>query len=129
MNKGKTAPIVLALAAVIASWAVHGRVSGLFVWNVLPLPFALLPLLIEARQKGIRYGVQAFTYTIIMTLLAVSIAVVLREGSEGLLTSEARALLIKLPLYAVGAGYATAMLAVVTGVKQEIRDEKEGERP
>ena len=116
MDRATLGTLLLGVAAVLAVTAAHGGFNGYSIWNSAPVPFALLPLLIQKPNRGIRFGVYTFSCSVAAIVFAAHLGHLLEIGPAAPERSEESLLFLKLPFLSVGAGYVTAMAGVLVGV-------------
>lgn len=117
MSRSRIALPSLAALTSAAALAAHGGLTGLAVWNLLPVPFALIVRLVRVSSPALRSALGGFSYTI----LAVTFA-----GQTWYLAERAGVLvappeLVWLPPASIAAGYAVGMGCVALGVLAEVR--------
>lgn len=114
MTKVTLAAGITALVVVII---VHGGFNGYAIWNAVPIPVALLPLIIGKSERGIKYGIYSFGWTIVLLVLGIHVSYFAAAGESA--ATDAR--FLTLPLIAVGSGYIAAMAGALCGVLLEAR--------
>lgn len=107
--------LTISLAAAIVVPQAHGGINGSAIWNLLPLPVALLPLLIMNPLKEIRYAIYLFSYTIVSIVLLVHLGYLIDIGRMLSASAPAGKKVFGLPLYSIAAGYIAAMIGVAIG--------------
>ena len=130
MNRGSVVLCVMALLALMVVAGAHGGLNGYAVWNSLPIPFALLPLVIDKSRRDIRYAVYGFSAAIISVITLIHVGYLVNIGNVVPLFPSAERKLVGLPVYSVVAGYVVGMIGVACGVLHDIRLQKrQGELP
>ena len=119
MSRHTKAMLSLGASAAVLVPAVNGGITGFAVWNLLPVPVALLPLLVEVSAEEVKVAIRAFGYTILAVILAVHVMYLLQLGRVFALPPGGK--LTGLPFYAVGAGYLAGMLSTAAVVIREKR--------
>ncbi len=122
MSRHTKALLALGLAAAAAVVAANGGITGFAVWNLLPVPIALLPLLVEVSSAEIKIAIRVFGYTILTLLLMVHSMYLLRMG--GIFGLPPSGKLAGLPFYAVVAGYAAGMICTAAVMGRERRSSR-----
>lgn len=117
--------LTMGCAALVFVPVVNGGITAFTIWNLLPVPVALLPLLVEVSAPELKAAIRGFGYTILAVTLTVHLVYILKMGSVFSLPPGAR--LAGLPFYSIAAGYAAGMLCTLAVAARRTRAARQSE--